>query len=79
MPQTSKKKAAEKPTVKERVKKFFGVGEGVTYTTKNSKRNPDGSPGAPYVGSGIAERGKSGALKLKNKSRDAIEKAEGGG
>lgn len=73
MPQNGKKASTKKkPTAKERVKKFLGVGQEPTYTPKGKKK-----PGAPYMGSGIAERGKSGALKLKNKSRDAIEKAEG--
>lgn len=75
MPQNGKKASTKKkPTAKERVKKFLGVGQEPTYTTKKKKKK---KPGAPYMGSGIAERGKSGALKLKNKSRDAIEKAEG--
>lgn len=72
MPQTKKKAETKKPTAKERVKKFLRVGEETTYTPKTKKK-----PGAPYMGSGIAERGKQGALKLKNKSRDAIEQAEG--
>lgn len=48
------------------------------YNEITGKTPPKKKKGAPYVGSGIAERGKSSALKLKNKSRDAIERAERG-